>query len=146
MPFPFPGEGNIPIRRQKPAEAFSLCAGSCRHNVAHSKETDDLSEPSSAKPSVKGLHIHQHKRLWAEGVATAKTTILGLCPQPPGGGESVSGLKGAGFRRILSSTLPSPYLKPVHLKPLNSQFEKEGNYCSILSQTSPSHHHPQPSF
>lgn len=45
------GKVNIPIRRQKAAEAVSLCAGkgSCTQRVAHSEETDDLWKPSSAE-------------------------------------------------------------------------------------------------
>lgn len=122
------GKVNISIRRQKPAEAVFLCAGkrSCKHKVAHSKETDDLCKPSSAKPSVKGLHIHQHKRLWAEGEAIAKKTVSGLWPRSPGDGlvslppvgSSLSKDTTKGpifFYRIFNSQVPTPILSILKL-------------------------------
>lgn len=60
------GKVNICLKRQK--QFFSVQGKrSCKHKVAHSKETDELHKPSSAKPSVKGLHIHQHKWLVGAG-------------------------------------------------------------------------------
>lgn len=114
------GKVNISVRRQKPAEAIFLYAGkrSCKHKAAHSKETDDLCKPSSAKPSVKGLHIHQHsvcgrrerqqQRKPSQGSGLRSPGVrLGSLP-PVGSSLSKDPTKGLIFQWMLSSTSGIP--------------------------------------
>lgn len=131
------GKVNISVRRQKPAEAIFLCAGkrSCKHKAAHSKETDDLCKPSSAKPSVKGLHIYQHsvcgrrerqqQRKPSQGSGLRSPGDKLGSPPPVDSRLSKDPAKGLIFSgsSLLPEAFPAPhcpYPYPVHPKALSS--------------------------
>lgn len=164
---PFPREGK---HFHQKAEAdtrqfFSAQGkGATKHKVAHSKETDDLCKPNSAKPSVKDLHIHQHKWLhrgqgggaaaW-KGPSGARLWPQATCyvtEQKPQDKRSRSSFhQGSSLAKVQprpdvegwvsgssSPCAPNPPIvpkvNPTHLKPLRSQAFR-GSLLFRLSQT-----------
>lgn len=66
--------------------------------VAHSKETDDLCKPGGARPSVKGLYIHQHKWLCRQREAGGWKAEQGSTLEPQKSHDKSAGHLSSGVR------------------------------------------------